>query len=47
MKQAAKMSHHAAYQNNINKTMHHKLDFFRNKLKPDSGINLETPIAHL
>jgi hypothetical protein len=47
MNQAAKMMHHAAYQKNISKTMHHKLDFFHDKLKPDSGINLETPIAYL
>jgi hypothetical protein len=27
--------------------MRHKLEFFRDKLKPDSGISWETPIAHL
>jgi hypothetical protein len=27
--------------------MHHDLDFFRNKLKSDLGINWETPIVHL
>jgi hypothetical protein len=27
--------------------MRHQLDFFRNKLKPDSGIDWETPIVHL
>jgi hypothetical protein len=27
--------------------MHYKIEFFCNKLKPDSGIEWETPIAHL
>jgi hypothetical protein len=27
--------------------MHYKIEFFHNKLKPDSGIEWETPIAHL
>jgi hypothetical protein len=27
--------------------MHYKIKFFRDKLKPDSGIEWETPIAHL
>jgi hypothetical protein len=44
---AAKLSHHASYQYNINKTMHHEIEFFRDKLKPDSGIKWEMPIAHL
>jgi hypothetical protein len=35
------------YQYNINKTMRYKIEFFRNKIKPDSGIEWETPIAHL
>ncbi len=47
MKHVAKLTHHAYYQYNINKTMRCKIDFFRNKLKPDSGIEWETPIAHL
>ena len=47
MKCAAKLTHHASYQYNINKTMHYKIKFFCNKLKPDSGIEWETPIAHL
>ncbi len=33
-------------QYNINKIMRPKLDFFCDKLKPDSGIDWETPIAH-
>jgi hypothetical protein len=47
MKHAAKLTHYASYQYNINKTMHYKIEFFRNKLKPDSGIEWEMPIAHL
>jgi hypothetical protein len=47
MKQAETMMHHTMYQYNINKTMHHKLNFFCNKLKPDSHINWEIPIAYL
>jgi hypothetical protein len=47
MKHAVKMIHHTSYQWNINKTMRQKLNFFRNKLKPDLGIDWETPIAHL
>ncbi len=47
MKHAEKLTHHASYQYNINQTMHYKIEFFCNKLKPDSGIEWETPIAHL
>jgi hypothetical protein len=47
MKHVAKLTHHASYQYNINKTMHYKIEFFHNKLKPDSGIKWEMPIAHL
>ncbi len=47
MKRAAKLTHHASYQYNINRTMCYKTEFFHNKLKPDSGIKWETPIAHL
>jgi hypothetical protein len=46
MKGAAKLTHHASYQYNINRTMHYKIKFFCNKLKPDSGIEWEMPIAH-
>jgi hypothetical protein len=38
MKRAAKLTHHVSYQYNINKSMHYEIKFFRNKLKPDSGI---------
>ncbi len=41
------MTHHASYEYNINTTMRAKIEFFRDKLKPDSGIDWETPIAHL
>jgi hypothetical protein len=47
MKHAAKLTHHASYQYNINKTICYKIEFFCDKLKPDSGIEWETPIAHL
>jgi hypothetical protein len=47
MKRAAKLTHHASYQYNINRTMRYKIEFFCNKLKPDSGIKWEMPIAHL
>jgi hypothetical protein len=47
MKRAAKLTHHASYQYNINRTMHYKIEFFCNKLKPDSGIKWETSIAYL
>lgn len=45
LKQAAKMAHSADYEYNINKTMRAELDFFRDKLRPDSGLTWETPIA--
>jgi hypothetical protein len=47
MKRAEKLTHHASYQYNINRTMRYVIEFFRNKLKPDSGIEWEMPIAHL
>ena len=47
MKCAAKLTHHASYQYNINQTMHYKIEFFCNKLKPDLGIEWEMTIAHL
>jgi hypothetical protein len=47
MKHAAKLTHHASYHYNINRTMHYKIEFFCNNLKPDSDIKWETPIAHL
>jgi hypothetical protein len=47
MKRAEKLTHHASYQYSINKTMHYKIKFFCDKLKPNSGIKSEMPIAHL
>ena len=41
------MTHHASYEYNINTTMRAEIDFFREKLRPNSGIDWETPIAHL
>ncbi len=47
MKHVAKLTHHASYQYNINKSMCYKIKFFCNKLKSDSGIEWEMPIVHL
>ncbi len=47
MKHEAKLTHHASYQYNINRTMRYEIEFFRNKLKLDLRIEWETPIAHL
>jgi hypothetical protein len=47
MKRAAKLTHHASYHYNINRTMRYKIEFFWDKLKPDLGIKWEMPIAHL
>jgi hypothetical protein len=41
MKHVAKLTHHASYQYNINKTMRYEIKFFHDKLKPDSGIEWE------
>jgi hypothetical protein len=47
MKRAARLEHHASYQYNINSTMRSEIIFFLGKLRPNSGIKWETPIAHL
>jgi hypothetical protein len=47
MKHAEKLTHHASYQYNINRTMRYEIEFFCNKLKLNLGIKWETPIAHL
>jgi hypothetical protein len=47
MKRAAKLTHHASYQYNINRTMRYNIKFFHDKLKPDSGIKCKMPISHL
>ena len=47
LKQTAKLVHHSRYKYNINKTMRLEIDFFREKLHPDSEIRWESPIAHI
>jgi hypothetical protein len=47
MKHVAKLTHHASYQYNINRTMHYEIKFFCDKLKLDLGIEWGMPIAHL
>jgi hypothetical protein len=47
MKRAAKLIHHASYQYSINKTMPYEIKFFHDKLKLESCIKWEMPIAHL
>ena len=47
MKRAARLTHHSSYQYNINRTMCAEIEFFCDNLKPKSGIEWETPIAHL
>jgi hypothetical protein len=47
MKRTARLTHQSSYQYNINRTMRAEIEFFRDNLKPNSGIEWETPIAHL
>jgi len=47
MKRAAHLVHHAKFQYNINKMMHQEIEFFCEKLLPESNIAWETPIAHI
>jgi hypothetical protein len=47
MKRVAKLTHHASYQYNINRTIRYEIKFFCSKLKPDSGIEWEMPVARL
>jgi hypothetical protein len=47
MKKAARLVHHAKFEYNINKTMRQEIEFFREKLHPESNIIWETPIAHI
>jgi len=47
MKRAAHLVHHAKFQYNINKTMRQEIEFFREKLLPESNIAWETSIAHI
>jgi hypothetical protein len=45
MKRAAKMTHHASYEYNISTTMRAEIEFFCDKLKPESGIEWENPLC--
>jgi len=47
MKRAAHLVHHAKFLYNINKTMRQEIEFYREKLLPESNIAWETPIAHI
>jgi hypothetical protein len=47
MKHAEKLTHHPSYHYNINRTMHYGIEFFCDKLKLNSGIKWEMPIAYL
>lgn len=47
MKQAAKQIHHSDQKYFINRTMRREIDFFQEKLQPDSGIDWCTPLAHI
>jgi hypothetical protein len=47
MKHAAKLTHHASYQYDINRTMQYEIKFFCNNLKLELGIKWEKPIALL
>jgi hypothetical protein len=47
IKQPAKLIHHARLQYNINQTMRQEIEFFYDKLRPDSGIQWESSIAHI
>jgi len=47
MKRAAHLVHHSKFQYNINKMMRHEIEFFREKLLPETNIAWETPIAHI
>ena len=47
MKKAAQMKNRAKYSYKINPSMRQELDFIRQALEPDSGIEFRTPIALL
>ena len=47
LKKAAKLIHHAKYKFAINKSMHQEIEFFNDKLCPNSGIVWKKPIAHV
>ena len=47
MKTAARLVHHAKFEYNINKAMRQEIEFFCDKLLPESNIVWETTIAHI
>jgi hypothetical protein len=47
LKRSANMVHHSKKQYIISKDMRWEIEFFREKLQPNSGIHWETPIAHI
>jgi hypothetical protein len=47
IKRSAKLVHQSQCQYNITKSMHQEIEFFRERLLPDSGICWESPIAHI
>ncbi len=47
IKRVARQVHHTKFEFNIIKTMCQEIDFFREKLLPESNIKWETPIAHI
>ncbi len=47
IKRSAKLVHQSRCQYNITKLMHQEIEFFHEKLLPNSGIYWESPIAHI
>ncbi len=47
IKRSAKLVHQSGCQYNITKSMCQEIEFFREKLLPNSGICWESPIAHI
>jgi len=47
LKKAARMVHHSKYKFVINLSMRQEIEFFRDKLQPNSTILWETPINHV
>jgi hypothetical protein len=47
IKWSAKLVHQSRCQYNITKSMRQKIEFFRKKIPPKSGIHWESPIAHI
>ena len=47
LKRSARMVHHSKQKYIISKDMRREIEFFREKLQPNSGIYWETPIDHI